>query len=112
MLILKTYQTPLLLEMDRSKELLWKNPFGINGLNMRKLNKSHLQQYRVVVYRHMRSLSCTLSTSSYKQATYSSGRKLLFELAHGKTYKMESAPNQESDQPGHPPSDQSSLCAQ
>ena len=38
--------------------------------------------------------------------------KLIIKLAHDKTNKMECAPSEESDHPGHPLVYQSSLCAQ
>ena len=37
MVIMKTNQKPLLLEMDQSKDLWQKSPLGINGLNVEKL---------------------------------------------------------------------------
>ena len=35
-----------------------------------------------------------------------------YEPAHDKIYKIAGAHSEHSDQPEHPPSDQSSLCAQ
>ena len=61
------------------------------------------------------SSSYPSSLSGYEgnrsSASLSSGN-FKYEPVHDKTYKMACAPSKDSDQPGHPLSDQSSLCAQ
>ena len=45
-------------------------------------------------------------------AAYLDSRKKHFGPPHDKTDKMTFVPSEDSDQPGHGQSDQSSLCAQ